>query len=214
MPRATRLLVVSVLIAVAVPLVPLAVFGVRLDAWVADWLATEPAPPALAVAEVGVLAADLLLPVPSSLVATIGGAVLGIPLGTLCAWLGMTGGSLAGWALGRMAGGAAIARLPADERIAIEAWQARLGPLAVLLTRPLPLAAEAAALLAGATGMGVRGFLAAAATGNFVVALVWSVTGALGRQFDGMAAAAIWSLLAPSAAAWWLLRRRSRTDSA
>jgi uncharacterized membrane protein YdjX (TVP38/TMEM64 family) len=103
MPRATRLLVVTVLAAVAVPLVPLAVFGMRLDAWVAAWLATEPPAPMLAAAEVGVLAADILLPVPSSLVATFGGAVLGIPLGTLCAWLGMTIGSLAGWALGRFA---------------------------------------------------------------------------------------------------------------
>ncbi len=214
MPRATRLLVVTVLAAVAVPLVPLAVFGMRLDAWVAAWLATEPPAPMLAAAEVGVLAADILLPVPSSLVATFGGAVLGIPLGTLCAWLGLTIGSLAGWALGRFAGAAAVGGLPADERTAIESWQARLGPLAVLLTRPLPLAAEAAALLAGATGMGVGSFLAAAATGNLAVALVWSVTGALGRQFDGMAAAAIWSLLAPTAAAWWLLRRRPGTDSA
>lgn len=213
MPRATRLLLVSVLVAVAVPLVPLLVIGVRLDEWVAGWLDTDPPAPALAAAEVGVLAADLLLPVPSSLVATLGGAVLGVPLGTLCAWLGMTIGSAAGWGLGRWAGAAAVGRLPPDERTALLAWQARLGPLAVLVTRPLPLAAEAAALLAGATGVGPRPFLAAAATGNLAVALVWSVTGALGREFDGLAAAAIWSLLAPAAAAWWLLRRPRTTES-
>lgn len=207
MPRATRLLVVAALAAVAVPLVPLLVIGARLDEWVADWLATRPPAPVLAAAEVGVLAADLLLPVPSSLVTTLGGAVLGVPLGTACGWLGMTLGSLAGWCLGRLAGSAALGRLPAEERDSLVAWQARLGPLAVLLTRPLPLAAEAAALLAGATGMALWPFLAAAGTGNLAVAIVWSVAGALGRQLDGLAAAAIWSLLVPAAATWWLLRR-------
>ena len=82
MRRATRLLVLLTLAAIAVPLVPFLLFGTRLDRLVAHWLDPMPAPPVLAMLEVGVLAVDILLPVPSSMVATLGGAELGLALGT------------------------------------------------------------------------------------------------------------------------------------
>ena len=92
MHRPLRLFLMLALLAVAVPLVPFLLFGTRLDHAVAGWLDPPPAPQVLAAIEVGVLAADLLLPVPSSMVATLGGAHLGVVIGTGCAWLGMTAG--------------------------------------------------------------------------------------------------------------------------
>lgn len=211
MTRATRLLVASVVAAVAVPLLPAIVFGARIDAWCADWLAGGPAPARLAALEIGILAADIALPVPSSLVATVGGAVLGAPLGTLCAWCGLSIGSAGGWLLGRWAGSRVVGRLAAEERAALSRWQERFGPLAVLLSRPLPLVAEAAAILAGATEMRAAPYLAAAAVGNLLVAVVWSVAGALGSRHEALGTAAVWSLILPAALAWWSLRRaRSR----
>ena len=209
MRRATRLLVLLTLAAIAVPLVPFLLFGTRLDEIVADWLDPRPAPAVLALLEVGVLAADILLPVPSSMVATLGGAELGIPLGTLCAFLGMTAGSLAGWWLGATAGARGLARLDGADREALERRQQRLGPLLVVLTRPLPLVAEAAALVAGGTGMALRDFLPAAASGNLVIALIWSAAGALGRSADSLPLALVWSLVIPVALAWLAVRRRA-----
>jgi uncharacterized membrane protein YdjX (TVP38/TMEM64 family) len=208
MRRATRLLVLLTLAALAVPLVPFLLFGTRLDRLVADWFDPRPAPAVLALLEVGVLAADILLPVPSSMVATLGGAELGIALGTLCAFLGMTAGSLAGWWLGATAGARALARLDVADREALERRQQRLGPLLVVLTRPLPLVAEAAALVAGGTGMPLRDFLPAAASGNLAIALVWSAAGALGRSADSLPLALVWSLVIPVALAWLAVRRR------
>lgn len=204
MRRTTRLLVALTAAAIAVPLVPFVLFGARLDQIVARWLEPRPAPVVLAALEVGVLAADLLLPVPSSLVATLGGAELGIAAGTACAWLGMTLGSLAGWWLGRTAGRRALVGLEADERAGLEARQHRLGPLLVVLTRPVPLLAEAATLLAGATGMRFRDFLAAAALGNLAVALAWSIAGRLGQEADSLQWVLVASLAVPVAAAWLL----------
>jgi uncharacterized membrane protein YdjX (TVP38/TMEM64 family) len=209
MRRATRLLVLLTLAALAVPLVPFLLFGTRLDRLVADWFDPRPAPAVLALLEVGVLAADILLPVPSSMVATLGGAELGIALGTLCAFLGMTAGSLAGWWLGATAGARALARLDVADREALERRQQRLGPLLVVLTRPLPLVAEAAALVAGGTGMTLRDFLPAAASGNLAIALVWSAAGALGRSADSLPLALVWSLVIPVALAWLAVRRRA-----
>lgn len=209
MRRATRLLFLLTLAAIAVPLVSFLLFGTRFDRLVAAWLEPRPAPALLAALEVAVLAADLLLPVPSSMVATLGGAELGILPGTLCAFLGMTAGSLAGWALGRMAGARALARLDDADRGDLERRQRLLGPLLVVLTRPLPLVAEAAALVAGGSGMRLGHFLPAAASGNLAIALVWSAAGALGRSGDSLPMMLVWSLVIPVALTWLVVRRSS-----
>jgi len=213
MHRPLRLLLILALAAVAVPLVPFLAFGTRLDHVVAGWLDPPPPAAALAALEVGVLAADLLLPVPSSMVATLGGARLGILMGTACGWLGMTAGSLAGWWLGRTAAARSLAGLDPRERDGLLRQQQRLGPLFVVLTRPLPLVAEAAALLAGATGMRGRDFLLAAGGGNLAIALVWSIAGAIGREADSLQWMAVAALVVPVAVTWLVLRRDMQTDS-
>jgi uncharacterized membrane protein YdjX (TVP38/TMEM64 family) len=213
MHRPLRLLLILALMAVAVPLVPFLAFGTRLDHAVARWLDPLPAPPVLAAIEVGVLAADLLLPGPSSMVATLGGAQLGVVIGTVCAWLGMTAGAMLGWWLGRTAGAASLSSLSLDEQERLARQQRRFGPLAVVLTRPLPLVAEAAAIMAGAAGMGWREFLVAAGSGNLAIALVWSLAGALGRQADSLQWVLVGSLAVPVAITWLVLQRSLQTHS-
>lgn len=213
MHRPLRILLILAAMAVAVPLVPFIAFGTRLDHLVAHWLDPLPAAPMLAAIEVGVLAADLLLPVPSSMVATLGGAHLGVFVGTVCGWLGMTAGALLGWWLGHTAGAASLASLTADEHERLATQQRRFGPLAIVLTRPLPLVAEAAALMAGAAGMGWREFLVAAGSGNLAIALVWSIAGALGRQADSLQWVLVASLAVPAGITWLVMRRNLQTRS-
>lgn len=212
MPRTTRLLVALTAAAIAVPLVPWLLWGARLDRAVATWLDPPPPPPLLAAAEIGVLAADILLPVPSSLVATLGGASLGVVVGTACAWMGMTLGSMAGWLLGRVAGARAVPAAGADAPGELPSRARRYGPLAVVLTRPLPILAEAAALLAGATGMPWQTFLAAAAPANLAIACGWSLAGALGRDADALQWVMIAALAVPALAAALVAVRRRDED--
>ena len=207
--QVARLLVVMLLVAVAVPLVPFLAFGTRLDELVIGWLTPLPSPAMLAMLEVAVLAVDLLLPVPSSVVATLGGATLGVAAGTACAWLGMTAGSLAGWWLGRAAGGRALERLPAEDRLALQQQETRLGPMLVAITRPLPLLAEAAALVAVAAGMTLRDFFLASASGNALVALAWSVLGAAGQEAGSLPMAILAALVLPVALVWLVVRRQA-----
>ena len=82
-----------------------------------------------------------------------------------------------------------------------------------MLTRPLPLVAEAAALLAGATGMRGRDFLLAAGSGNLAIALVWSVAGAIGREADSLQWMAVAALVVPVAVTWLVLRRNLQSES-
>jgi len=211
MRRSLRLLSVLMLLAVAVPLVPFLAFGTRLDRIAAGWLDPPPSAGVVAGLEVGLLAADLLLPVPSSMVATLGGARLGVVWGTACAWLGMTAGAAAGWWLGRLVGGRALDGLDPDERETVRRQERLMGPLLVVLTRPLPLLAEAAALGAGAAGMDRRTFLLAAASGNLPIAFTWSLIGAIGSSNDSLQWAMIWSLIVPVASAWLMMGRRLQT---
>jgi len=53
---------------------------------------------------VGLLIADVLLPVPSSLVMVAHGALFGVALGTLLSLLGSVGAALFGFAIGRRGG--------------------------------------------------------------------------------------------------------------
>ena len=124
----------------------------------------------------------------------------------------MTAGAMVGWWLGRTAGAASPSRLTLDERERLARQQRRFGPLAVVLTRPLPLVAEAAALMAGAAGMGCREFLLAAGSGNLAIALVWSLAGALGRQADSLQWVLVGSLAVPVAITWLVLRRNLQTS--
>jgi membrane protein DedA with SNARE-associated domain len=209
MRRSLRLLLLLAVAAVAVPLVPFVACGTRIDTLVADWLDPLPPPPLLAALEVGVLAADLLLPVPSSMVATLGGASLGIVVGTVCAWIGMTAGAVAGWWLGRRSAGRTLERLDATDRAALARQERRMGPLLVVLTRPLPLVAEATALFAGAARMPLPTFLAAAAGGNLAIAFAWSLAGSLGRSADSLPWVLAASLAVPVAVALLAVRRRT-----
>jgi uncharacterized membrane protein YdjX (TVP38/TMEM64 family) len=152
----------------------------------------------LAAAEIGVLAADIILPVPSSLVATLGGASVGVAVGTLCGAVGLTIGSLAGWLLGRIAGRRSFDALDARERAAVAARRRTLGPLLVVVSRPLPILAEAVALMAGAAGMTWSTFLAAAAPANGVIALAWSLAGAYGRNADSLQWVALAAVAVPA----------------
>ena len=207
MRHSLRLLLTFALVAVAVPLVPFLACGARLDVLVADWLDPLPSPSVLAAAEIGVLAADLLLPVPSSMVATLGGASLGIVVGTACAWIGMTAGAVAGWWLGRRSAGRALERLDAADRAALARQERRMGPLLVVLSRPLPLVAEAVALFTGAAGMPLRSFFPAAAGGNLAIAFAWTLAGALGRDADALQWVLVAALAVPVGFALVALRR-------
>jgi uncharacterized membrane protein YdjX (TVP38/TMEM64 family) len=170
-----------------------------------DWLEDHAWSSAVAILN-GLLIADVLLPIPSSLLMVANGALLGLAPGALATMLSSTlGGMLAFW-LGRRGSPWLMKRISANERAQADRFFARWGALAVLITRPVPILAETIGILAGTTTMGWPRFVAALALGNLPPALLYAFAGATAK--NASYTVAIFIFLVGIAGAWWLVGRR------
>jgi len=133
---------------------------------------------------VGLLVADVLLPVPSSLVMVAHGALFGVLVGTLLSLVGSLGAALFGFAIGRR-GGRLLERLVTSaERERADRLLQRWGMLAVIVTRPVPLLAETVAIMAGTSSLGWGRMTLAALAGSLPPALLYAITGAAVANFE------------------------------
>jgi uncharacterized membrane protein YdjX (TVP38/TMEM64 family) len=134
--------------------------------------------PAAALASVGLLVADVVLPVPSSGVMLANGAIFGMVPGALLSLAGSVGAACFGWWLGRR-GERAFGWL-ADEsgRSRAARMLDRRGVVAIALSRPVPVLAETLSILAGATGMPLPRLLASALLGSVPPAIGYGLAGA------------------------------------
>jgi uncharacterized membrane protein YdjX (TVP38/TMEM64 family) len=134
--------------------------------------------PAAALAGVGLLVADVVLPVPSSGVMLANGALFGLVAGALLSLAGSVGAACFGWWLGRR-GERAFGWL-ADEsgRSRAARMLDRRGAVAIALSRPVPVLAETLSILAGATGMPLPRLLASALLGSVPPAIGYALAGA------------------------------------
>ena len=122
----------------------------------------------VALAGVALLTADVLLPVPSSLVMIAHGALFGVVLGTLLSLGGSLGAALTGFLAGRR-GGPLLARVvPPEERVRADRLLARWGVFALMVTRPVPLLAETTAIMAGASTIGWGAVILASLVGSLL----------------------------------------------
>lgn len=155
---------------------------------------------------VGLLLADALLPVPSSLVMIAHGAAFGLALGTLLSLVGSMGATLIGFALGRR-GAPLLARLvPPAEQVAASGLLARYGALAIMITRPVPLLAETVAVLAGASSLGWRKATLAALAGSLPAALIYALAGTAVAGLGG--STLVFAAVVAAAGGVWLLERQ------
>lgn len=168
--------------------------------------------PGAAALGVGLLVADVFLPVPSSVVMIAHGALFGVAMGTLLSLAGSVGAAVVGFAIGRR-GERLLERLvsPAEKAHA-DALLARWGVLAVVVTRPVPLLAETVAILAGASPLRWTQLAGASVAGALPSCLLYALTGATTRSFGG-GAAMFAAALAVAGLLWWLGRRLGRGRS-
>jgi uncharacterized membrane protein YdjX (TVP38/TMEM64 family) len=155
---------------------------------------------------VALLIADVLLPVPSSLVMVAHGALFGVFAGTLLSLLGSTGAAVFGFWIGRR-GGKLLERLvTAEERERANAMLERWGTLAVVVTRPIPLLAETVAIMAGASPLGWGRTVLAAFAGSLPPALLYALTGASAGRFQNTALMFLFVLLITGL--FWIVGRQ------
>ncbi|WP_077145218.1 TVP38/TMEM64 family protein [Sphingopyxis sp. KK2] len=141
--------------------------------------AAEQRPLAAALFIVAALTLDLFLPVPNGVTNTLAGAAFGFPVGTLVIWLGLMGASLAGYAFGRWAARPLAKRwLGADDVDRAHALAERVGPIALIVSRPVPVLAEVMAIAAGVSAMAFARFALVMALANLGVAMLFAAIGA------------------------------------
>lgn len=155
---------------------------------------------------VGLLIADVLLPVPSSLVMVAHGALFGVLSGTLLSLAGSVGAAMFGFWIGRR-GGKLLERLVTPlERERADLLLKRWGTLAIIVTRPVPLLAETVAIMAGASPMGWGRTALAALAGSLPPALLYALTGASAGKFQNTALMFVFVLLVTGF--FWMVGRR------
>ena len=170
------------------------------------WLsATDERALAFALTGGGLLTLDVVLPIPSSIVIALLGGRLGFFAGWLCAWLGLTAGNLIGYGIGRL-------------------WPQKLAPdisesptfIMLILSRPVPILAEAVAIAAGAMRTRPIHMFTACAAGNLVYAGALAANGAALLATDWTGPGIILPLFVPVICwilwRWWV--RKSSKEAA
>lgn len=204
-----------VLLVLAVPIVPFVLLGGTIDAWFQQWTERPQHPGWSAALVVGLLATDVFLPVPSSMISTFGGGQLGWFGGTLASWLGLSAGAIAGFALARWLGPAFTQRFARQQSLdQMQALSNRFGPGVIILTRGVPILAEASVLLLGLQRLEWRRFLPPLLLSNLGLSLVYAVFGDFAARYDSTPLALAVSILLPVIVTAVVQRRLARRPAA
>lgn len=184
--------------ALLMPIVPFVVIGeLPGERWLS---ATDASELLFALTGGGLLVLDVVLPVPSSIVITLLGSRLGFFEGWLSAWLGLTAGNLLGYGIGRL-------------------WPHKMAPevpeqptlIVLILSRPVPILAEAMAIAAGAARTHLLHMVTACAAGNAIYTGILAANGAALLADDLTGPGIFLPLLVP-VVGWSIWRWSGRTD--
>lgn len=151
----------------------------------------------VAAAIFALLALDVFLPVPSSIVSTGAGLLLGFAAGAAIVWAGMMGGCLLGYAVGARGTEAARRFIGVDgiERAAV--LVKRYGDLTLVLCRPVPVLAEASVVFAGLVRAHYGRFVRLTGISNLGIAVGYAAIGAYSFGMNSFLAAFLGALLLP-----------------
>lgn len=179
-------------LAVAIACTLLVLFFVVSSAGVA--VLSDPSPamggarPVAAGVGVLLLASDVVLPVPSSLIMAANGALFGAFAGMLLSLAGSLASALIGFGLGRAGNRLVRWAVSQDEHDRAGAMLERWGVVAIAASRPVPILAETVAILAGSSPLTWRQTAIAASVGSVVPAAVYAWAGAHADGFGSHAA--------------------------
>lgn len=195
-------------------LLPFSLFGDQIDAWTETFLQTAQRSWVTAFVLGGLLAADILIPTPSSLVSTAAGFLLGLLPGTLTSTIGMMMTCLIGYELGRRMGRPFVLRMVGEDELRrLENLYNRLGDWVIVVCRPVPVLAEASVMFAGAAALDWRRFTLLSLLSNLAVSLVYAFVGAFAADVNSFLLAFFGSISVP-ALVMWLVRQRLQPKTA
>ncbi len=135
------------------------------------------------LAGIGLLLADLILPIPATGVMAALGAIYGIWLGAALGVVGSASAGLIGHGLARLAGRKGMRLIADDEEVdRFRAFFDRWGGVGVIVSRALPILPEVVAVLAGLARMSFARFAAALLLGTVPVCVLFAWVGSASAE--------------------------------
>lgn len=181
--------------------VPFLLFEQPITVWSEAALNKQGSPWAITAALVGLLASDILLPIPSSFVATASGYLLGLWWGTVATWTGLMAGTMVGYALGLRYGRAVALRFVGEAELQrVAAAHERFGDTTIVALRAVPVLAEASVVLAGLSTMPLGRFVLLTALANLGIAVTYAAVGAFAVEANSFLLAFAGSIILPGLA--------------
>jgi uncharacterized membrane protein YdjX (TVP38/TMEM64 family) len=154
---------------------------------------------------IGLLVIDILLPIPSSIVMTLSGKLLGFFPGGIISFIGALLAAWLGFFACRFGGKKVFIRLIGEEDISkVKAWFEKYGIFAIILSRPVPMLTEILSCLAGLSQVSPLLFTLAVIFGTLPICFVYSYAGQISSIFNPWPA--IWVALAIPAIGWGIVR--------
>ena len=181
-PCRTILLLVAVLLVIILPFL---VYGEAVNGWTDRLIAQAEANRFMTgLLLTALLAADILVPVPSSLVSTACGMTLGFVGGTGASFAGMSITAVVGYLIGRYASAPAERLIGKNEIALLQTFHRRHGVWLLLALRPVPVLAEASVVFSGLSRHSFPQMLAVVSLGNLAVSAVYAAVGVWGKLSD------------------------------
>ena len=203
---------ILIILVLLVPIVPFVLFHETVEQWVQGVIENPPSTQVVVLMVVGLLGTDVFLPVPSSLVSTLAGGQLVPWVATVASWVGLNLGAIIGYVFGRRLGRPLAERLSSSGDLeSIDRLSGRYGMLVLILTRALPILAEATVLLMGVNRIGWKQFLPPVLLSNLGIALAYSFLGYYAADNEWMVVAASISVSLPLILSFFLRRHWIKT---
>lgn len=200
-----------ILVVLVVTIVPFVLFARQIEAIVGEWVKHPAAPTTVWFAVVALLWADILLPIPSSVVTTFAGAKIGWLGAFLASDMGMTLAAVTAYGLGRAADRFRIARLSTDQQKVGAASVNRWGPWAIMISRGIPLVAEIVLIYIASRRISFWKFLWPTVIANTLISLGYALLGQWAADREWLAvvlgASGVLPLLLGLAFRQWLMKR-------
>ncbi|MDF1695887.1 MAG: VTT domain-containing protein [Saprospiraceae bacterium] len=125
-----------------------------------------------------ILAADIILPVPSSIILYINGYFLGVLTGTTVSMSGLMVGCLLGYYLGK----AGSKFFQPDRNTKADQILKKYGPSAIFLTRGIPVLSESICFVCGYNRINFKQYLLLNFIGYLPVSLLHAIFGKMGHE--------------------------------
>jgi membrane protein DedA with SNARE-associated domain len=188
------------LLVLTIILVPFFFFHNYIDSWAGELLKT-PGQHLFYIALLLclLLVADIILPVPSSVISIGAGFLLGFYYAILVSFTGMVLGCLLGYWLGKHSGNA-MKWLDEETKERMKKFFQQAGKWAVIIARPVPVLAEASVFFAGISKMNFGSFMWASSLSNLGIAIVYSAIGVYAVSVNSVLLAFTAAMILPAIA--------------